>query len=94
MKLSLKAMNGSNKPWDDMHHLSYFLPELTRIEQDEFQSTLSDIVSHAIVPLDTHNIYAEGNMASIAPTIIIDMSCTPGKIENVHIGAVCSLEES
>jgi hypothetical protein len=54
---------------------------------------LSDIVGHAIVPLDTHDIYAEGNMVSISPTITIDISRTPGKIENVHIGADCSPEE-
>jgi hypothetical protein len=55
----IEAMNGSDKPWDDMHHHSYFLPELERIEQDDFRSTLSEIVGHAIVPLDTHDIYAE-----------------------------------
>jgi hypothetical protein len=32
----IEAMNGSNKPWDDMHHRSYFLPKLERIEQDDF----------------------------------------------------------
>jgi hypothetical protein len=37
----IEAINGSDKPWDDMHHLSYFLPELARIEQDDFRSTLS-----------------------------------------------------
>jgi hypothetical protein len=61
----IEDMNGSDKPWDDMHHHSYFLPELARIEQDDFQSTLSEIVSHIIVPLDTHDIYVEGNMVSI-----------------------------
>jgi hypothetical protein len=50
----IEAMNGSHKPWDDMHHRSYFLPDLERIEQDDFRSTLSEIVSHTIVPLDTH----------------------------------------
>jgi hypothetical protein len=89
----LEAMNGSERPWDDMHHRSYFLPSLERIEQDDFRSTLSEIVGHAIVPLDTHDIYAEGNMASISPTISIDISHTPGKIENVNIGADCSPEE-
>jgi hypothetical protein len=54
---------------------------------------LSDIVGHIIVPLDTHDIYAKGNMVSISPTIMIDFSHTPGKIENVHIGADCSPEE-
>jgi hypothetical protein len=54
---------------------------------------LNDIIGHVVVPLDTHNIYVEGNMASIYPTIKIDISRTPGKVENVDIGADCSLEE-
>jgi hypothetical protein len=86
-------MNGSDGLWDDMHHRSYFLPQLARIEQDDFRSTLSKIVSHAIVPLDTHDIYAEGNMVSISPTITIDISFIPGKVENVYIGADFLLKE-
>ena len=31
----IEAMNGSDRPWDDMHHRSYFLPNLARIEQDD-----------------------------------------------------------
>jgi hypothetical protein len=89
----IKAMNGSDRPQDDMLHHSYFLPKLERIEQDDFRCTLSEIVGHAIVPLDTHGIYAEGNMVSISPTVTIDISHTPGKIENVHIGVDCSPEE-
>ena len=85
----IEAMNGSNKPWDDMHHRSYFLPNLARIEQDDFRSTLREIVGHVIVSFDTHNIYAKGNMESIYPTIVIDISRTPNNIENVHINAYC-----
>jgi hypothetical protein len=40
-----------------------------------------------------HGIYAEGNMESVSPTVSIDISRTPGKIENVNIGADCSPEE-
>jgi hypothetical protein len=89
----IEAMNGFSKPWDDMHHRSYFLPGLGRIEQDDFQYTLSEIVSHIIFPLDVHDIYAKGNLVCISPTVTIDISCTPGKIENVHISADCLLEE-
>jgi hypothetical protein len=89
----LEAMNVSERPWDDMHHRYYVFPSLERIEQDEFRSTLSEIVGHAIVPLDTHGIYVEGNMESISPTIQINISHTPGKIENVNIGADCFPEE-
>jgi hypothetical protein len=86
-------MNGSDKPWNDMHHHYYFFLELARIKQDEFLSTLRDIVGHSIVPPDTHDIYVEGNMVSISPTIVVDISHTPGKIENVHIGVDCSPKE-
>jgi hypothetical protein len=89
----IEAMNGSDKPWDDMHHHSYFLLELERIEQDDFRSTLSEIVGHTVVPLDTHGIYAEGNMVSISPIVQIDISRTLGKVQNVNIGADCSPEE-
>jgi hypothetical protein len=80
-------MNGSDRPWDDMHHCSYFLPELSRIEQYDFRSSLSEIVDHAVIPLDTHNVYVEGNMASISPTVTINISCIPGKLENLYISA-------
>jgi hypothetical protein len=89
----LEAMNGSERPWDDMHHRSYFLPSLERIEQNDFRSTLSEIVGHVVVPLDTHGIYAEGNMVSISPIVSIDISRTPSKIENVNIGADCLPEK-
>jgi len=76
-----------------MHHHSYFLPKLARIEQDDFRSTLREIVNHAIVPLDTHDIYVEGKMVSISPTVTINISSIPGKVENVFIGADCSPEQ-
>jgi hypothetical protein len=52
----IEAMNGSDRPWDDMHHRFYFLPERARIEQDDFRSTLSEIVGHAVFPFDTQDI--------------------------------------
>jgi hypothetical protein len=72
----IEYMNGSDKPWDDMHHCSYFLPELERIERDEFRSTLSEIVGHVVVPIDTHIVYAKGNMVIVSPTVTIDISRT------------------
>jgi hypothetical protein len=76
-----------------MHHCSYFLPYLARIEQDDFRSNLSEIVGHAVVQLGMQKIYAEGNMASISSAIMIDISRIPGKVENVYIRADCSPEQ-
>ena len=70
----VEAMYGPDRPWDNMHHRSYFLPELVRIEEDEFIYTLSEMVSCVVVPLCMHGIYAEGNMENISPTITIDIS--------------------
>jgi hypothetical protein len=58
-----------------------------------FRFSMSEIVGHPVVLLDKHDIYAEGNMENISPTILIDISRTPSKVENVYIGADCSPEE-
>jgi hypothetical protein len=43
--------------------------------------------------LATQEIYAEGNMATIAENIPINISRNPGIIENVFVGADFSPEE-
>jgi hypothetical protein len=70
-----------------------FSPKDCRIEQEDFRSTLSEIFGHTVVPLDMHDIYVEGNMVSISPTIMIDISHIPDNIENVYVGVDCSPEE-
>jgi hypothetical protein len=89
----LEALIGSDRPWDDLHHRSYFLPELSRIEEGEFVLTMTRDRPCSINPLDTHTIYAEGNMETIIETIPIDISRTLGIMENVFVGANCSPEE-
>jgi hypothetical protein len=86
-------MTSLDKPWDDLHHRSYFLPELSRIEAGEFTLTMTGDRSCPINPFDTHFVYAEGNMATIVDTIPINISRTPGVMENVFIGTDNSPEE-
>jgi hypothetical protein len=76
----LEAMNGPDRPWDNMHHRSYSLLELVRIKHNDFRSTLSEMVGYVVVLLDTHGVYAEGNIANISPTVTIDISRITGKI--------------
>jgi hypothetical protein len=89
----LEALTGLDRPWDDLHHRSYFLPELRRIEAGEFMLTMTGDRSCPINPLATHTVYAEGNMETITEMIPIDISRTPGIMENVFVGADCSPEE-
>ena len=86
-------MNGLERPWEYLHHLSYFLPQLEQIECDEFRETLSEKVGSPVVPLGTHGIYAKGNMENLSPTIAIKISRTSGKMENFYIGVYCSPDE-
>jgi hypothetical protein len=89
----LEALTGPDRPWDDLHHRSYFLPELRRIEAGDFVSTVNGDNACPINLLATHIVYVEGNIESIDTKIPIDISRTPGVVENVFVGANYSPEE-
>jgi hypothetical protein len=79
----IEAMTSPDKPWEDLHHRSYFLPELSRIDAGEFTVTMMEDQPCPINLLATQEIYAEGNMATIAETIPINISRTSGVIDNI-----------
>ena len=89
----LDAMSGLEQPWGELHHRSYFLPKLDRVECDYYRVILSEKVGRNVVPLSTSIKYAEGNMPNLSPTIPINISCIPGKVENMYIGVDCSPNE-
>jgi hypothetical protein len=70
----IKEMTSLEKPWEYLHHRSSFLPELSRIEAGEFTVTMTGDQPCSINLLATHEIYVEGNMATIAKTIPINIS--------------------
>ena len=86
-------MSGCDKICEDLHHRSYFLPDLSKIENQEFKVRLSDDIEVPINPLPREGVFAEGNMAKISTTIPINISVNPDVMENIYIGANCSLEE-
>jgi hypothetical protein len=92
-KVIIVAMTSLDRPWDDLHHISYFLPELRSIEVGEFTLTINGDSSCPINTLATHAVYAEGNMETIAQTIPIDISMTLAIVENVFAGVYCSPKE-
>ena len=69
----IEAMTSPDKPWEDLHHRSYFLPDLSQIEAREFTVTITGDQTCSINLLATHEIYAEGNMETIAETIPINI---------------------
>ena len=86
----IEAMSGVEPPWEEFHHRSYFLPELDHLEHEDFREFLSERIGSPMVPLRSPGPMANGNMANISPTIPINISRDPGRIENVYIGAECS----
>jgi hypothetical protein len=89
----IEAMISLDKPWEDLHHRSYFLPELSRIEAGEFTVTMTGDQRCPINLLATQEIYVEDNMANIAKTIPINISQNHGIMENVFVRVDCSPEE-
>jgi hypothetical protein len=80
-------------PWDDGHHRSILFLEQQTLENYQRISTPSTVVVISTVSQPTRDVFAEGNLSKISPTIPIDISVKPGIVENVHIGASCSPTE-
>ena len=89
----LEAMSGIELPWEELHHRSYFLPELDRLECDDFRAILSEKIGSLVVPLSSPGQMAKGNVTNLSPTIPINISRNLSKIENVYIWVVCSPNE-
>jgi hypothetical protein len=80
-------------PWDDGHHRSILFLEQQTLENYTRISTPSTVVVISTVTQSTRDVFAEGNLSNISPTIPIDISVKPGIVENVNIGASCSPED-
>ena len=89
----LEAMSGIEQPWRELHHISYFLPKLDHLECDDFRVILRENFGSPVVPLSSPINIAEGNMENLLPTIPINISRVPGKIENIYIRVDCSPDE-
>ena len=86
-------MSKVEPPWEEFHHQSYFLPELNRMEREEFREIISEKIGIPVVPFSSLGHMADGNMVNLSPTIPIHISRDPSKVENVYIGEKCSHAE-
>jgi hypothetical protein len=71
----------------------YFLWNNRLLKNYQWISPPSTVVVISTVPQFTQDVFAEGNLSNISPTIPIDISVKPGIVENVNIGTSCSAEE-
>ena len=70
----IEAMLGVEPPSEELHHRYYFLPELDRLEHEDFRAILSERVGSPMVPLSSPGLMADGNMENISSTIPINIS--------------------
>jgi hypothetical protein len=80
-------------PWNDGHHRSTLFLEKHTLENYQRISTPSIVVIISTIPESTHDVFSEGNLSNISPTIPLNISIKLGIVENVHIGASCSSDE-
>ena len=88
----LEVMMGIDRPWEDLHHRSYFLPPLQEVES-RFSKLFTSDVCTVSNPLAPAHFRAEGNMSMISKMIAINISRDPNVIKNLFIGIECSPEE-
>lgn len=75
----LEAMIGVYRPWEDLHHRSYFVPPLREVES-RFSNLLTSDVCIVSNPLAPAHIRVEGNMLVISKTVPINISKNPNII--------------
>jgi hypothetical protein len=92
-EMIMSVMSMEDTPWDDGHHRSILFLEQHTIEGYQWISTPSTVVIISTIPESTHDLFYEGNLSNISPTLPLDISIKPGIVENVHIGASCSHDE-
>ena len=63
------------------------------MEHDDFREILSEKIGRPMVPFSSPSHMADGNMENLSPTIPINISHDPGKVENVYTGVDCSPDE-
>jgi hypothetical protein len=76
-----------------LHHRSYFLHGLNRIENGEFKSVVVGSVDGVVDPLARNGVYAKGNMDNISEMISVNISKNPEIVKNIFIGPKCSLDK-
>jgi hypothetical protein len=68
-------------PWDNGHHHSILFLEKHTLENYQRILTPSTVVVISTIPKSAHDVFSEGNLSNISPTIPLDISIKPGIVE-------------
>jgi len=89
----LEEMTFIERPWDDLHHRSYFLPNFHKVKSCLYSPLSHGSVHKILSPLAPTHIFSKGNMANISKIIPVNISKNPYIVKNIFIGVDCSTEE-
>lgn len=79
----MEVMKLDEIPWDDYHHLSFFLPFLNKIENDFSSMFLPEIVNDPECLISILYSESENNLGNLSATMPIIISVKPGITENI-----------
>jgi hypothetical protein len=89
-EMIMMIMSMEDTPWDNGHNCSILFLEHETIESYQRILTPSIVVVISFVPKPTHDVFYEGNLSNISPTLPLYISIKTEIVENVHINASCS----
>jgi hypothetical protein len=97
----LEELQRPDSPWNALHHCALFLPQEALMPPSHnpiYAVETKDFIPSGTIdwfknPIPTPDAFEEENIANISPTIKVDISIKPGIIEEIIIGAACTLEE-
>jgi hypothetical protein len=94
----LEELTTLDFPWNALHHRAFFLSQ--EAFHPPIQASMCTIETKDFIPLGyidwfnnpipTPDVFEEGNMANISPTVKIYISIKSGIIEEITIGVACS----
>jgi hypothetical protein len=97
----LEEINRPNSPWDALHHHALFSPQEAPMPPNQnpvYTIETKDFIPSRPIdwfnnPFPAPDVFEEGNMANISPTIKIDISIKNGIVEEITIGVACTPQE-
>ena len=82
----------TERPWEDLHHQSSFLPDKERVA-NQLRNLKNHVDTTESTP-NSQNPLSEGNLGNMSKTISIDISIKARVVEHIQIGTKCPLEEN
>ena len=90
----IEAISGVEPPWEELHHRSYFLSDLDRMEHEEFREIISKNIHSPMVPLRSLGYMDDGNMENYHLLFLSIFLAILGNLRMSTLGRIVPLMRS